>query len=144
MAVAVYVAGARDAPADTDVAGRFAHELRIGHRKVERSRNSAQNQVGGAVAGTPFGIDRVDQQVLVAVAVHVPGARDTPADRIVRRFGHELGIGQGEIEYGRIVTQLARCKYKRTVSVDIHDTPTPEYEMQPEVRKLKYLLESLI
>lgn len=56
----------------------------------------------------------------------------------------QVRIGQGEIEYGRIVAQLARYDYRRTLSVDIHDAPGMPYEMQPEVRKLKYLLESLL
>jgi sugar phosphate isomerase/epimerase len=56
----------------------------------------------------------------------------------------QVRIGQGEIEYGRIVNQLARYSYNRTLSVDIRDLPEPAYEMPPEVRKLKYLLESLI
>src|SRR5207248_10115094 len=56
----------------------------------------------------------------------------------------QVRIGQGEIEYGRIVNQLARYDYRRTLSVDIHDQPEPPYPLPPEVRKLKYLLESLI
>jgi sugar phosphate isomerase/epimerase len=56
----------------------------------------------------------------------------------------QVRIGQGEIEYGRIVAQLARFNYGRSLSVDIHDTPESPYDMQPEVRKLKYLLESLL
>jgi sugar phosphate isomerase/epimerase len=56
----------------------------------------------------------------------------------------QVRIGQGEIEYGRIVNQLSRYNYHRLLSVDIRDVPEPPYEMPPEVRKLKYLLESLI
>lgn len=56
----------------------------------------------------------------------------------------QVRVGQGEIEYGKIVNQLARCNYNRTLSVDMHDHPTLDYPMLPEVRKLKYLLESLI
>jgi sugar phosphate isomerase/epimerase len=56
----------------------------------------------------------------------------------------QVRIGQGEIEYGRIVNQLARYGYQRTLSVDLHDSGDAPFPMQPEVRKLKYLLESLI
>lgn len=56
----------------------------------------------------------------------------------------QVRVGQGQIEYGKIVNQLNRCRYNRTLSVDIRDDPEPPYPMQPEVRKLKYLLESLI
>jgi sugar phosphate isomerase/epimerase len=66
--------------------------------------------------------------------------RDT--GRGVHQF--QVRVGQGEVEYGRIVSQLARCNYDRLLSVDIHDTPSTTFAMQPEVRKLKYLLESLV
>jgi sugar phosphate isomerase/epimerase len=56
----------------------------------------------------------------------------------------QVRVGQGEIEYGRIVNQLTRCHYKRSLGVDIRDQPELDFPMQPEVRKLKYLLESLI
>jgi sugar phosphate isomerase/epimerase len=56
----------------------------------------------------------------------------------------QLRVGQGEIEYGRIVSQLLRCRYERGVAVDIRDIPPPPFPMEPEVRKLKYLLESLV
>jgi sugar phosphate isomerase/epimerase len=56
----------------------------------------------------------------------------------------QVRIGQGSVEYGRIVTQLARHRYHRLLTVDIHDQPEPAYALQPEVRKLKFLLESLI
>jgi sugar phosphate isomerase/epimerase len=56
----------------------------------------------------------------------------------------QLRVGQGEIEYGRIVAQLLRCHYDRGLSVDIRDIPDAPFAMEPEVRKLKYLLESLV
>jgi len=56
----------------------------------------------------------------------------------------QVRVGQGEIEYGRIVTQLTRYHYDRALSVDIRDVPDAPFRMEPEVRKLKYLLESLV
>ncbi len=56
----------------------------------------------------------------------------------------QVRVGQGEIEYGRIITQLARHRYNRILSVDIRDIPDPPFPLIPEVRKLKYLLESLV
>ena len=56
----------------------------------------------------------------------------------------QVRVGQGEIEYGRIVTQLARYHYERALTVDIRDVPDAPFAMEPEVRKLKYLLESLV
>jgi sugar phosphate isomerase/epimerase len=56
----------------------------------------------------------------------------------------QVRVGQGEVEYGRITSQLARYRYNRSLSVDIHDVPDAPFAMEPEVRKLKYLLESLV
>lgn len=56
----------------------------------------------------------------------------------------QVRVGQGEVEYGRIVTQLSRYHYERLLSVDIRDIPDAPFAMEPEVRKLKFLLESLV
>jgi sugar phosphate isomerase/epimerase len=56
----------------------------------------------------------------------------------------QVRVGQGEIEYGRLVSQLSRHGYERALSVDIRDIPDAPFPMEPEVRKLKYLLESLV
>ena len=56
----------------------------------------------------------------------------------------QLRVGQGDIEYGRIVTQLGRFNYTRALSVDIRDVADSPFPVEPEVRKLKYLLESLV
>jgi sugar phosphate isomerase/epimerase len=64
--------------------------------------------------------------------------RDTTPDRL------QVRVGQGQVEYGRIISQLSRERYDRALAVDIHDTPDTGYAMEPEVRKLKYLLESMV
>lgn len=69
--------------------------------------------------------------------VHLRDTGKTPEEFQVR-------VGQGEIEYGRIIAQLARHHYDRLLSVEITDIPDAPFAMEPEVRKLKYLLESLI
>jgi sugar phosphate isomerase/epimerase len=56
----------------------------------------------------------------------------------------QVRVGQGEIEYGRIITQLDRFRYERALTVDIRDVADNPFPIEPEVRKLKYLLESLI
>lgn len=56
----------------------------------------------------------------------------------------QVRIGQGEVEYGRIIAQLARHHYRRLLTVEIFEVPDAPYAMEQEVRKLKYLLESLI
>ena len=56
----------------------------------------------------------------------------------------QVRIGQGEVEYGRILSQLARHNYNRLLTVDVRDEPSAPVSMEPEVRKLKYLLESMV
>jgi sugar phosphate isomerase/epimerase len=56
----------------------------------------------------------------------------------------QVRVGQGEIEYGRIITHLARNNYDRALTVDVREVPDSPVTMEPEVRKLKYLLESLV
>jgi sugar phosphate isomerase/epimerase len=56
----------------------------------------------------------------------------------------QVRIGQGAIEYGRILSQLSRHRFDRALVVDIRDIPDSPFAMEPEVRKLKYLLESLV
>lgn len=56
----------------------------------------------------------------------------------------QVRVGQGEIEYGRIISQLSRCRYDRLLTVALHDVAEAPFAMESEVRKLKYLLESLV
>src|SRR5262249_5607975 len=57
----------------------------------------------------------------------------------------QVQVGQGEIEYGRIVSLLQRHGYDRALTVAIQDTlASPSVDLEVEVRKLKLLLESLI
>jgi sugar phosphate isomerase/epimerase len=54
----------------------------------------------------------------------------------------QVRVGQGEVEYGRLITQLERVKYNRALSVNI--TEMPEVDHSSELRKLRLLLESLL
>ena len=54
----------------------------------------------------------------------------------------QVRVGQGEIEYGRLVNQLNRVGYNRALSVDI--TPMPDVDQIAELRKMRLLLESLL
>lgn len=56
----------------------------------------------------------------------------------------QVRVGQGEVEYGRIISQLSRFRYERSLTIDVRDVPDLPFPMEPEVRKLKYLLESLV
>ena len=56
----------------------------------------------------------------------------------------QVRVGQGEIEYGRLVAHLTRLSYNRLLTVEICDIPDAPFAMDAEVRKLKFLLESLV
>jgi sugar phosphate isomerase/epimerase len=69
--------------------------------------------------------------------VHFRDTGRNPGDFQVR-------VGQGEIEYGRVVSQLDRHGYDRALTVSILDRLDNPFDVEVEVRKLKLLLESLI
>ena len=54
----------------------------------------------------------------------------------------QVRVGQGEVEYGRLVTQLRCEKYSRALCVDIE--PVPDIDQNAEMRKIRLLLESLL
>lgn len=56
----------------------------------------------------------------------------------------QVKVGQGEVEYGRVVSQLERAGYNRALTVAIRDDIENPFDVEVEVRKLKLLLESLL
>jgi sugar phosphate isomerase/epimerase len=62
--------------------------------------------------------------------------RDTTKDQL------QVRIGQGEIEYGRLVNQLHKVRYDRALCVDME--PMPDVDQLTEMRKMRLLLESLL
>lgn len=56
----------------------------------------------------------------------------------------QVRVGQGEIEYGRVVNLLERHGYDRSLTISILDSIENPFEVEVEVRKLKLLLESLL
>lgn len=62
--------------------------------------------------------------------------RDSKKDKL------QVRVGQGEIEYGRLITQLQTVGYDRALCVEM--TPTDEMDMRQELRKLRLLLDSLL
>ena len=56
----------------------------------------------------------------------------------------QVRVGQGDVEYGRIVNLLERHGYNRALTVSIIDRLENPFDTEVEVRKLKLLLESLI
>jgi len=88
--------------------------------------------IAGPHGGKPF-----DQVYPYVRHVHLRDSGRGPNQFQVR-------VGQGEVEYGRIASMLQRHSYDRLLSIHIHDAPEAPFPPLPEVRKLKYLLESLV
>jgi len=84
--------------------------------------------VHGAHRGVSF-----DQ--LLKYVCHVR-LRDTSKDKL------QVRVGQGDVEYGRLITQLNRYHYSRTLSVDM--PPMPGVDQNAEMRKIRLLLDSLL
>jgi len=53
-----------------------------------------------------------------------------------------IRIGQGEIDYGKLISQLAHENYSRALSV--HVPPIEGFDHRAEMRKIRLLLESLL
>jgi sugar phosphate isomerase/epimerase len=81
----------------------------------------------------PHGGNSYDQVMKHVLNVHL---RDTTKDRL------QVRVGQGEVEYGRLITQLAKHHYNRALTV--HITPMPDVDHAAELRKMRLLLESLL
>ena len=62
--------------------------------------------------------------------------RDTSKDQL------QVRIGQGLIEYGKLISQLARVPVRPPLSVDI--VPVEGVDQYAEMRKMRLLLESLL
>ncbi len=54
----------------------------------------------------------------------------------------QVRIGQGVLEFGRFVIQLAKVGYNRALCVDL--APLPDIDSTAELRKMRLLLESLL
>lgn len=140
--------------------------------EVERLRELARiGNLEGVVVGLKTEVGRMTQDPSTAAVLcdNVKGLRITldpshyiygPAgrenyDHLYRYVCHvqlrdttrtklQVRIGQGEIEYGRLVTQLAKVKYHRALCVNIDEVDDPEVDQMAEMRKMRLLLESLL
>ena len=70
--------------------------------------------------------------------VHNVYLRDSTGDKL------QVMVGQGVVDYGRIINQLRQVNYQRALCVDIEPTDDPEIDHDGELRKLRLLLESLV
>jgi sugar phosphate isomerase/epimerase len=59
-----------------------------------------------------------------------------------RPDAYQVSVGQGEVDYGKLVTQLEREKYDRALT--IHMVPMENLDHRVELRKLRRLLETLL
>jgi len=62
--------------------------------------------------------------------------RDTKKDKF------QVRVGQGDVEYGKLIARLERYGYKQALSIDI--VPQPDVDQAAELRKFRLLLESLL
>jgi sugar phosphate isomerase/epimerase len=51
-------------------------------------------------------------------------------------------VGQGEVDYGKLIQQLAKVGYDRALSVEM--PPLDDFDHRAEMRKMRLLLESLL
>jgi sugar phosphate isomerase/epimerase len=81
----------------------------------------------------PHAGNSYDQVMRYTYNVHL---RDTSKDKL------QVRVGQGEIEYSRLVTQLAKVKYQRALVV--HLSEMDDVDHSAEMRKMRLLLESMM
>lgn len=140
------------------------------NEEIERLKKMvAMAALEGAVVALKTEIDCMTQDVDTAVVFcqHVKGLglafdpscyltgphQGKPIDKLLPYVRHvhlrdstkdefQVRVGQGEIDYGKLVTQLGRSKYRRALAVAM--TPIEGLEHPPEVRKLRLLLDSLL
>lgn len=62
--------------------------------------------------------------------------------RDTNREKFQVRVGQGQVEYGRLVTQLNKFRYNRALCVDM--PPLLDADQSAEMRKMRLLLESLL
>ena len=74
-----------------------------------------------------------DQVMKYVYNVHL---RDTNKDKL------QVRVGQGQVEYSRLISQLAKVHYNRALTV--HITEMPEVDHAAEMRKMRLLLESML
>jgi sugar phosphate isomerase/epimerase len=54
----------------------------------------------------------------------------------------QVRVGQGEVDYGKLIGQLGKVGYERALSV--HMTPIEGFDHRAEMRKMRLLLDSLL
>lgn len=77
----------------------------------------------------------VDYESLIPLVSHVR-LRDTTREKF------QVLLGQGSLEYGKLIIQLNKVRYNRALCVDL--LPLPDVNQETELRKMRLLLESIL
>jgi sugar phosphate isomerase/epimerase len=140
------------------------------NEEIERLRKLVEiASLEGAVVGLKTQIGRMSQDPDTAVVLcdNVKGLRLTldPShyvtgphqgghiDKVMKYVQHvhlrdstkqrlHVRVGQGEIDYGKLISQLGKVGYDRALSV--HMTPIEGFDHRAEMRKMRLLLDSLL
>lgn len=140
------------------------------NEEIERLRKLVEiASLEGAVVGLKTQIGRMTQDPDTAIVLcdNVKGLRLTldpshyltgphqgaPPQRLMKHVQHvhlrdstkdklQVRVGQGEIDYGKLIGQLANAGYDRALSVNM--PPIEGYDHRAEMRKMRLLLESLL
>lgn len=77
----------------------------------------------------------VDMEAVIPRVIHVR-LRDTTEDKF------QVQIGQGLLEYNKLVIQLGKIRYNRALCVDL--APLKDIDQESEMRKMRLLIESIL
>lgn len=81
----------------------------------------------------PHGMRNMDKLYKFTYHVHL---RDSTKDKL------QVRVGQGQIEYGKLIANLRRFGYNRALCVNMHEMDG--VDQNGEMRKIRLLLESLL
>ena len=126
------------------------HGVRVAMRTREGNLSSDPDTVGvicGHVKGLGLSLDPSHYMLgnpettaydKLMKYVHNVYLRDSTGEQL------QVRVGQGVVDYGRIISQLRSVNYQRALCVDIQPSDDPEIDHDGELRKLRLLLESLV
>ncbi|MEM6799144.1 MAG: TIM barrel protein, partial [Planctomycetota bacterium] len=140
------------------------------NEEIERLRSmSAMASLEGAVVSlkTEIGCMTQDADTAVVFCDQVPGLKlaldpscyiagphqGKPIDKLMDRVQHlhlrdtskdafQVRVGQGEVDYGKLVSQLQAGGYTRALGVNME--PLEGFDHHAEMRKIRLLLDSLL
>jgi sugar phosphate isomerase/epimerase len=81
----------------------------------------------------PHSSKSLDKVMEFVLHVHL---RDSKGDQL------HVRVGQGDMDYAKVISQLRRVGYDQALSIQM--PPLPQFEQRGELRKLRLLLETLL